>query len=1255
MRSFFKSLDWRVRWGLASGLLVLAFLMVWLSAMSVVYGPWYLPGVELAVAYACVLSGLIAWDPKYPKPISEFVKKWEDSRKRATKTKAGKFVWGVGRSCTAMVILWQLSPFFDDFTWQFSAVIIAGAGISFGFFGLEAAIWGALVTAALVQLATVFAMGVNFGDPEQRAAFMSGWQSGQIQISWIWMIGFILTAPAWIGLSGSYKSFADKISEEMESRHRNAEDKKRIDARKARLKKRSIKSDDDELSVAERNLKAATEKVNSFGKSGYKPEVGEIADGELAVEELKGVEKLENDHMIKTLGVYCDRVKSILRSEDEGIDVATEHRHGFDRVLLKMSDSWIEFLRKQEMEAYKMLLSYYDKLCANEGIAMRDAVGEVVISSAPKADNGYEPSASAPDTSEVHDILEDEDEDEDEEDDLAHGYAGGGFEDEDDGLPMQLASNNDSLKVGNDGTPKFEGVLPVSDDEGNEDEMDNSDEAEGLREESVHIGNMEMSDDSSSIQEFEVEEHAIGQDGKAVFDDEDADERDDEEDQIDGIESQDGYSEENVDDADIDYTQPAEDGVINDEGDTSVDSDADDANENADAASNQEDAVGELVTGDLMDSAIPISEIDDKEKRNTAGMLLSGRIDREFVLKAHRWLTDIEMLSDILGIEKSMFEDNWHNYSTMVEGAKIEKRLAAEMVSEDRTVEVVEGFAAALEAADWEHDVALVASAHAWIQEEAERLAAEEAERQRLEDEARIKREEEEAAEAQRVKDEEDRIRLAAEEAKRAREAEEERLRKEEEQRLADEAEAKRLAELEKQRVRVGGLIMMNKLNEDALEIGFELFPTVEVLAESFSMDIADLQAPYDAFLIMYHARQKYQELKDSFAAKDVNAVEALLEDKNSFEGYSDENIDIRSMEEWVRGERARERIHGLTDKSMDASANVGDAVRRAFMVKRTGITDELARKIDDALPKALRIMDKLNSVIELLGDNSSPGMKADFDKASADVKRISLDIISHPKAKEYVMAFLPSDVRSSEMDAWSMLQEYAIGAETLPEVAAEEKIEEKPVEEKNPEPEVEVEAENTATKRMKPVSIGAARRSLEQVQKLDPTEQVQAMSRVGPTNLDSIIRTTLFSLQNLYGARVAKLTAKDDETIWATVFDNDGNPNGCVMIMFASKVPFSWYSDNEIFYKNIENNTVRRFDAKKGLSRFMTNLNTTHPKLGKVQAIVIVSSVINEDGVTSFLPLVEEHEQRLMIVESGNSIELQNYVKNVVPSIINS
>ena len=1242
MDGFLKSIDWRMRLGLAASLVGLASILLWLGLRSLVSGPWFVSVISVIMAAICMNVAGRSADAKLPDKLQDTLDRWKQARTRSTKSRQGRFVWNLGRSTVAAMAVWHFCNVAAQLSPQVQWILTGGFGVAFGFFGFEAALWSGLTVGLIAHGVAIVGLSVDFSDENSRAVFFDRWVSGAQKLSWMWLIGFAGVAPAWVGLAATVQKVKETIAEEVAQRRALAADKKRIDARRERLKAKAEAGGDDPLETAKKKLEEAQERARAFGR-GTDAGAGETSNAERgngSARELTGVEKLENANMAATLKRYAEQARANIESRRMGIDVNTEACRSFDRIILGMDDAHVAYLRADKEPLSKILLSYYDELCAVEDLATRAGDGEIVSSSYvsqeetasgssghPKGEGYGEMPAGYSDVppgyeddgmSGLNDLL----------DGGSAVQAGGRAAQAASGLSAMLASA--SVSEGADGAPVGGGNLPVNDDM-SEEETGSMDGETVNQPSELGDGTGVTPDvgrdahDGDQIKEIGVKDHVVieleaqnkeklegdtpppGQ-GENV-----ASPIPEKPEAVGGLEHVPGSDSNQRDSVDDDDTR----GSTDDKGDGSC------------------------------RSALQVSA---EELKNAAGVILSGQMDRDFIIQSCGWFDSQVAVALALGLPEALFAHSYQVYSEKVVGYRLELDLDAALQAEDPTVEAVGAAISALGETSWSADEDLVARAVKWVDEtkEAARLRQEEAlAAQAAQEKAqRVAQETAEREERERLaRLEEDRI--ANEEAARIAREEAERVAQEEEKR---EAEAQRLSDLEAKRSKFAIKILAGQKDDELLDAAPVLFPSTTAFAEALELDESTVEGRYRDFMQVSEARQKYLELAAAFKAEDVNLVEALLEKPESFEGYSNPTFDLQAMQKWAAGVRERERLTGLIDDSV-AVPDSGGASRRAFLIKRTRISKEVALMIDEELPKEMRLVQNLQNVIDLMPADESISMRAPLDLANARVRNLAAKVIEEKEgkcvAREYVQAFLPEDVKLPGMGAWETLCHLAQGGTAEEFRSAEQTGSNESGSSIPPAPEAASSLDQTP-KRIKldlPITH-SVRKSIEEVRNLDAAEEIRMMKFDGRFDPENEGRKLRMSLQEIYTKHLEQFVVIDGHDIFAAVLDHLEQPVGRILIRIQSGDALAWYTEkHEAFTKNVTTGAVKSVAGDAIKQMFRTEIAAPNGDPDTVIGVAIMSPLISEEGVTSFEPIVDAFGGSATILMLSDGEALRRFV----------
>lgn len=379
----------RVGFGLA--LFALSTLLSWLSLRFAVSGPWYGSSLTLFAAAASMTVGFSAWPDKLPAEVLVLKEKWDKAKARSTKSAQGRFVWNLGRSAMAGMIAYQVIPV--DINGGFMRfAFVAGFGISAGFFGARAMLWSGLLVFLIAHRTAVSGLNVDFSNPASREQLWIMWGQGA-SMSWWWAVGLGLCPLLWIGSSGLMVKLGNQISEELAERQAAAIAKKKIDARRERLRSQREAEASDPLSIASQETERAKKRASSVsGKDIGINDLSKSKDGDS--KELRGVAKIEHDRNEILLRNYAAYARTVMNSEKIGISADTKSRRAFDRVIEALPDSSLAHLRSSSWDGASDLLGYYDRLCGTVHEAMTGGDGEIV-SAGPGSDEEALPTLDA--------------------------------------------------------------------------------------------------------------------------------------------------------------------------------------------------------------------------------------------------------------------------------------------------------------------------------------------------------------------------------------------------------------------------------------------------------------------------------------------------------------------------------------------------------------------------------------------------------------------------------------------------------------------------------------------------------------------------------------------------------------------------------------------------------------------------------------------------------------------------------------------
>lgn len=1257
-----ERLDWRVRSGISSSAAILCGLMLYLACRFAVTGPWFLAAVAGVMAAMLVILARTSWEIRFPEKLKDKIEdaigRWKEQKAKATKTLSGKVVWVAGRCILAS---WLASEFFaltEDLSPYVAAIATIGMGFSAGIWGIEAAIWSGVFVGLLAHFVMRMGLGVDLSDQATRNAYLTYWQAGSIHLSWLWPLGMAAVAPVWIGCAACVSLAKATVIGGYHHRLKTAADKKRIDDRRKRYQARSESGGNSALEVAKARYEQVQERLRGLTRGSEVLTAG--TDGELmtgtalgADKEITGVEKLTNDEMAATLTRYATHIRHVQHSEKVGTAVDPILRRSFDRALQSSSDGFIAFLRRKDAGAdEKMVLEYYNLLCSIEAQAVNVSGGDGEIVSTRETGEAAlveapEPGPASPD--EYAPAPTETYTDDDEGDALDGGNsfyrpAGRRFELAASQLPMMLAGSGDrEVREGKDGTPEMAGLLPLAN--GKSDEGSNAmdrgalsgalaaaglgmvDALDGDIEILQPGGSVSTSTESATSEETTVED--IGSD----------------------------ESREDAESPSNDTSVPTPT-AEEDEGE----------NSSSEASGDDHDQVGDEggQPSPVGDDHKAVENVDhsprsDAEMKRAAVLILQGQTDRPFVLENMDIFHDADALGATLGLEGSFVAEPFGAFALKVGAARAELALLKLLDSDGVALETVQDAVKNLLSMGWDHDPATLERANSWIEDAENAIRIE---NERLEEERR---------------------RVEAEEAERAARAEEDRLEALRIKREADEAaeveriraleEEERLAHrtaLEANRHKYAARILLGKADDQTLVDGEELFPTVDDLAQALDIEPDDVKDQYEVFRQQCVARSKFIEIQAAYKEEDLNAVEALLATPDAFEGYMHPEIDIEGIRKWSEVMRERIQKSGLRDDTAIVP-DAGGASRRLFMRKRLRISAELASVIEDELPKAMKLVKSLGQSIALLGGNAPVAMK-DALQESKDWERslaalVTQKVDGKDVAKEYVMSFLPGEVREREISAWDMLVRLAAGAEpaSLAEVIATRNL--KPEDEKGDVSEAgddqvgpeQKEGYEITRPENPPIGDGnglkrsltfTSQRNLEDVQALNMEQELERLKNsIQKSDTQKIFSQIRISLDSQYGQNGGTRLEFNDTIGYISISNDDGEVVGKLKIECDGKTQPVWYDHKAecIVVYHDQKNKYGSFPMGPIVDSFRAIVQAPNGDPDTVIGYIRLSSAINSDGLTSLIPFLNKCGDRIRICAANDQSQIMSFMQEIL------
>jgi hypothetical protein len=1259
---FLKPLDWRLRSGMAAAFAALAAAIMAYALRSTSLGPWPLAMLCGIASTLSVWMAQKSWPSRLPGAAGLAVDTWNTLRGRATKTGSGRFLWGLGRMAVGAFVASKALGWIPGASEELGWVAMLGFGVSYGFFGLESAMWGMIVTATVAHVGLSFGMGMDVSDPVARRAFMEAWTAGS-SVSWFWAFAFALTPFCWIGVSAVIGRTKKSIMRSAKKRNETAIAKRKIDARKARLSGAPGIGGDTALDKARAKLEEAKTRLKSFDKGG----TGTTIDGMDASasadggKELTGVEKLENDNMVGTLRTYVAQVATIRQVEAQGLDVDTPARRGFDRVIMALGDSAIELMRRDQTGFYKDLLNFYLALCEGESTVLRGTDGEIVtsVSLAPAFDeedeidgmSGSGWNVQSPPSEEIGglgDVMDDEDEEEIPPPPPTPP-ALPVFDEPEEPAMMLAPSISEPLVVTDENPLLLE--EDVDEDETSSMHLENVPTPEVVEhdrdEDSDHGVEGPVVEPVVPMPAAVVEGGSVDEDGVRSDDGDDHGPAEPYDEEVDP-DAIDGPSEpvEPAEPAErvepVEPVETAEPDAVHPDETPSIPATV------AESASSVDVGAGEQenVENDVSNAGVPSAA----ELKAAATKILMMRTNRDMVVASAGWFSSTGDLAAAMGIDDDEFSEAFEAYHGKVLAFGLENQLRALTSSsvEEDDADRLDEASAALVSAGWDHDADLVAEAAgrsasireaARIKREEEQAAIARAEAEAAEAEAKAEAAAQEAAAeaaaaAQRIADEAERVRLesvanAAAEAERT-------------------AAAERAKALESRRGKIAVQILLGRLTDAVVEDAIDLFDNAQSLADELDIDLETAQEKYDAFASARDARLKYRELVAAFRAEDVSMVEALLKDETSFDGYTPTEMPIADIRKWAEGVRVRERLDGLVDGNKDV-VETGNVTRRRFMMKRTGVTDAMAAVVDEEIPRELRAAKGLRDAMKNLGEfvpDALLVLLADAEARAAVLARSLLDQ-TNPKMKigEYAAAYLPHDVRVDGEDAWEMLVRMAASA-VLP-VEQAPAVEAAPV---APEPEPVVAPasapapaaapeESSTPDRIRmstPIGFKGAR-TFEEVSALNAEKEIRKIPK-GTFDMNRFFNQQRIALRGYLGDRTDQLVSLDEGLVYVSIPGKDGSILGRVRVQ-AKSLAFAWFEQPEaVWFKDVISGETRKLQAGSVERQASPFMNAPNGDPETIIGFVLMSALVTPDGMTSVGPFVKSMGPRYTILSVNDS-----------------
>ncbi|AXK44082.1 hypothetical protein [Erythrobacter aureus] len=1276
MSAFFDKFDAKARIGMWAALSAIALVAGWLILSRMASGPLSALMVAAILAAGGVSLQAEAWPSRPPAWANEFIEKWKKMRSRSTKSVAGKFAWNLGRSAIAGICMWLALSEFADVSGVLSKAMIFGFAFSAGFFGVGPSAWAGIVVFFLGHRLALMGLNVDFANPASRAALDRAWAGGG-SMSWWWPIGMAAAAPIWILLAFVMKVLSKKLLDEMGEIRAAKEAKKKIDARRARLKQREEEEETDELIEARLAREAAERRVSSIarGKDGSLPQSDGAggADDEDA-DEMSAVEKLMEEKNVGQLKRYITQAAALMQSEKDGLDTNTEARRSFDRVVQALDDSELARLRKGDLPGWETLEAYYNKLCGIEQTAMSGGDGDVVtiqredaeaegsrwsddsvvpdvMDEMAAADAAHSPSAAVEEPDLSGGSEEAEEEDEPVGDILSEGnvpapvHRRASDMNEIENMLASPKQKDSSFREGPDGTPEGEQELPTAG------EINDALEGNGTVEEN------DVTDDPySSIDR-------LGDNPDVISEDDD----------LDGFNEIEGDAAQPKVEADAELGEPVgsfdEPAEVPDEEDGSGDAEADEptddfdglddylleqdsADADADASfgpdgliEDEEDEAGVETAGTAETASSPEVE-EDADVNATAEPAVAGDVagDETARVAAEDAAPEVEVVE----AEAPAWEIKPALAAARIMMGKVDRDLVMKTIGMFKTAEemgesvglpaeeiesVFEAYQAKVDGAVEEKklEAALDAEVLDGVRSGVAALEGMEWEADAdLSKRAAVfieaKEEEARAAEAKRLEEEE--RKRAEEEAERARleeerRAEEEKKRREEEaaaqaekEREEAEAEKARLAELEKDRMKFGIHLLSGQYGDELLSVGGDLFPDVETLATTLGVETYVVEKQFKTFEEKRIAKEKFDALYDAWKSQDLGLVLTLLDDTSDMEAYDDTENAIEDIKSWAESEKRRQEVAGLTEKVDKGNGPRGDDNQKKFIIKRCKTTDEQIDIIENQLPNALSIADSLAKARGAMGAAAPKSFLDEEDKAMMQAARLAAIVVAAEReCKEYAMAFFPGDNGASGPKVWERIVKLAERSDGKAP---------KPTEDSS-EGEAEAEAKPKFAQIAPAAHDGPKLRSFEELQKADVKAELAKIEVPVTHELDWYNREYRRKWASEFPDGFNGFQTNDEKGFF------DVPVEGGVIRMRTMKSKMPVWAEHRPGHK--AGDRVHLMEVEDGKAKFSTLdeavfKNTVGGYFGgeeKILGVILVAPGISEEGIRTFDRMVKE------------------------------
>ncbi len=1218
MGAFFDKFDPKVRLGMWATLSLVPLVAGWLILSKFTAGP--LSALLVAGLLAAIGTSLQAeaWPSKLPEWASETIEKWKKMRARSTKSMGGKFAWKLGRSAIAGICLWFALEQFSEVSGFLARAMIFGFAISAGFFGIGPSVWSGMAVFLVGHRLALMGLNVDFASPDSRAALDRAWVSGGA-MSWWWPIGLAAAAPIWIFLSFLTQVLSKKLLDEYAEIQAAKEAKRKIEARRARLKQREEEEETDELIEARLARESAERRVASMarGKDGALAAAdgaGE-ADGEPPAEKT-ATEKLMEEKNVGQLERYIEHAQAIRQNESDGLDVDTKGRRGFDRAVAALDDDQLARLRQGDLAGWEVLEGYYNEICGLEQSVMSGGDGDVV--STQKESDPDEVRSGWSDDSAIPDLVDEfnaGENDPEEEDNQASEVAApihrrSAMLDEIEDQLAEPKKMDVPYREGPDGTPVGDSPLPSVAQTEEEDAAE--EEAYGSTE---RLDGPEVVSDGGDFDHFnavEAENSGVDEDGSELgaavgaFDEAPPPPEDQSHETV-GVdadpESEDvgpeaDGREEGADDGSTMEEHSAPIGDAQQSGQTLASEGLEEGSSNAEGAENQDGLAGQEApegepTADQAEA--PAWEI---APSHAAAKIMMRKTDRELVLKTVGMFESAEAMASSVGVPAEDIEEVFSEYQALVEGSLKEKQLETEL--EAGNLEAVGEIVTALEASAWDADAGLLTRAAEFIssKEEEARLAEEarkqEEERQRLEEEAERKREEEER------RAESERQRLEQEAAAR-----------EEEDRQKAEAEKQRQAVLDEERRKWGIHLLSGQYGDDLLSAGGELFPDVETLADTLGVEVYVVEKQFKVFEEKRIAKEKFDALYAGWKARDLPLVLTLLDDTSDMEAYDDPDDTIGHIKSWAESERKRQEVAGFTEKVHMTGCSANAENQKKFIVKRCKTTDEQIAIIEKSLPETIDIAENLAKVQAAMGASAPPVMREEEDKARLQAGRLAAALVKDERqCKEYVMAFLPGEARGPE--AWDRVLELAAKSDGRPPVTGVSAQEAVAAVEESPPKFAQID---------QAIDQGPKIRTYEELLSVNPLEELKGREFPQVEEIDFFYR-----LYRRKWSCIVSDTDRDYAEVEGKYFDVRAHGKTVRMHTALSKIPL-WYETRSEGGDRVHVLVPDKENPGLGVipsSSFERQFSAHFGEESGVDGVIMVSPLLCQEGIRTFEKFLE-------------------------------